>query len=448
MASELSMNNMDTADIVDDMAMDPIFDPTKTKYLLLRKVAMNFGTNIGKNEQEELEVSADGLFFTVKSGKTQVKFGPNKQTCRRLPITEWCEYVSRKICSKWNVVSTEKLDAKEIKKSGEYREIENVSVRDILKELLAAANEVLSEQYSVKIDTIPEKDLTAAQELINKLNTEKDSLSVSEFNKLLMDLWTIIPRPIRQMKNEIVKKQSDFTNKIQAEQELLDFLCSMLRTTGAVDANKTILEANNLEMRDVTKDEENFIKDLMTNNRARYLRAWKCKNHQTEDAFNKYCKSRNLTEENGGITKLWHGSGTPNWWSIFLNGLYLNPELVKADVRICGKMFGYGIYFAPSAGKSIGYTSSRGSYWAQGSDNKAYLAIFKVATGNPYYIYRDGGMCKSPHHWEDFHRDHPDCDCLWAERNNGDNGMRLRNDEVIVYQQCQATIEYLVEFSA
>jgi len=98
--------------------------------------------------------------------------------------------------------------------------------------------------------------------------------------------------------------------------------------------------------------------------------------------------------------------------------------------------------------KSIGYTSSYGSCWANGKDNKAYLAIFKVATGLPYYIYRDGGYAKRPNNWTDFHANHPEADCLWAERNDGDNGMRLRNDEVVIYQECQATIEYLIEFGA
>jgi len=111
-------------------------------------------------------------------------------------------------------------------------------------------------------------------------------------------------------------------------------------------------------------------------------------------------------------------------------------------------MFGYGIYFAPAAMKSIGYTSSRGSCWAKGSQDKGYLAIFKVATGTPYYIYRDGGYSKRPNNWTDFHEAHPEADCLWAERNNGDNGMRLRMDEVVMYQECQATMEYLIEFAA
>lgn len=43
-----------------------------------------------------------------------------------------------------------------------------------------------------------------------------------------------------------------------------------------------------------------------------------------------------------------------------------------------------------------------------------YLLLFKVATGNPYYIYRhrnEGGKLSVPKHWRDFHKDPPDCLC-------------------------------------
>ena len=47
-------------------------------------------------------------------------------------------------------------------------------------------------------------------------------------------------------------------------------------------------------------------------------------------------------------------------------------------------MFGNGIYFANKAAKSLGYTSSRGSYWARGNSNVAYLALFEVRSGIEY----------------------------------------------------------------
>ena len=56
----------------------------------------------------------------------------------------------------------------------------------------------------------------------------------------------------------------------------------------------------------------------------------------------------------------------------------LRPE----GVIITGKAFGNGIYFAPRAKKSIGYSSLLGSYWTGGTQHKGYLAVYKVLFKN------------------------------------------------------------------
>ena len=101
-------------------------------------------------------------------------------------------------------------------------------------------------------------------------------------------------------------------------------------------------------------------------------------------------------------------------------------------------MFGHGVYFADKAQKSIGYTSLRGSYWAAGSSNRAYLAVFNVHTGN---------WLKSQRHetWmydlnESKLKNRGNYDSLFAL-----GGYDLRNNEYIVYNKNQCTIQYLVE---
>ena len=114
------------------------------------------------------------------------------------------------------------------------------------------------------------------------------------------------------------------------------------------------------------------------------------------------------------------------------------------------KAFGYGIYFAPYCGKSLHYTS--GNMYSSGTrSDKVYMAIFEVCTGNPYYIYEDPNS-KTPHNWIDFHEDHPDMDCCWASSGKVNSANTILNrltwDEVIVYQEEQATIKYLLELEA
>ena len=108
-------------------------------------------------------------------------------------------------------------------------------------------------------------------------------------------------------------------------------------------------------------------------------------------------------------------------------------------------MFGYGTYFADKAKKSIGYSSFRGSYWASGNQDVAYLALYNVHLGNWFHVL--GRNCQYSRHqsWMtslDYKklRSYGDYDSLFAE-----GGADLMNNEYTVYEENQSTISYLVE---
>lgn len=411
-------------------------------YIKLRLVKSNAAN--GKNETVIMKADDSGKTFSVIKGDTGRKYG--RRAPKKIPVVysmdAWDDYFWDKINKDWHVKGTEENETKEIqKKGGDFAGIEDPDVKDILHILLDAANKIVEEQYSVNIENIPDEDLKRGQEIISELAAKGENISVAEFNNMLMELWLCIPRVICRMNKEKVYNKSEFKKKLEKEQELLDFLMSMLRGKGFKTFGGNILTQNNLVWESVSKDEEAMLKNKMGDKRNRYLRAWRVTNTITEDRFSKYCTEHGITEKNG-ITELFHGSGTPNWWSIATNGLYLNPSGVQTH----GKMFGYGLYFAPYAGKSIGYTSSYGSYWEHGNASRGYLAVFKVATGNIYDIYAEGG--NRPQGYDDFHANHPDKDCLWAGGRGRNSNSDLVNDEVIVYREDQATIKYLIEFSA
>lgn len=119
----------------------------------------------------------------------------------------------------------------------------------------------------------------------------------------------------------------------------------------------------------------------------------------------------------------------------FLNsGLVLRPNAITT-----GKMFGQGIYFAPSADKSFGYTSYSGSRWAGGNSNIAYMSLFDVAYGNPYNVYSHDGYYGG-FDYNELQRKQQGATCLHAHA-----GRMLRKDEIVVYREDQITIKYLVE---
>ena len=423
---------------------EELYDYKQTPYIQFGLSKINSITGQTINSTEELEVVKNGITFQIKSGATQVKIGLKKARVKELPLVLWQSEVEKRLSSGWTVITTEHLEEKEIKYSGTYKQIEQKSVQQLLDKLIAANNEMISKSYSKKITQIPQRNIDYAQSLLIDAAKEKNSLSVKEFNHLINDVILYVPRPVADIRKLLATDRSQFSDIIQREQDKLDTLQQYLRTSEITSTEKTVLEAYGLAMREVTQDEEKRIKEMMSSVSNRYIRAFRCVNEKTEAAFNEYCKAQNLSDGNG-ITELFHGSGVENWWSIFKNGLYLNPQLIKSDVVICGKAFGYGIYFAPFAGKSMGYA---GGYWRAEGSEKHYLAIYKVATGNPYYIYSDPQK-KRPNHWGDFHADHPNMHCCWAEmgKDASEIGLnRLRSDEVIVYQEQQCTIEFLIEF--
>ena len=132
---------------------------------------------------------------------------------------------------------------------------------------------------------------------------------------------------------------------------------------------------------------------------------------------------------------LFHGSRNENWWSIINSGLVLRPT----NAVINGKMFGYGIYYAPKAQKSLGYTSLSGSYWARGSSSSGFMALMDVAYGKPFNAYSFENRFSSLD-YQGLQRLSPGANCLHAHA-----GSMLRNDEIIVYKEEQSTIRYLVE---
>ena len=440
------------------MADINIFNPDECPYMTLRLVNTDKITREVKSETVEFQVNAEKNTFTVSSGRTQVKFGKNKNRTNEKPLSLWENEVKSYLNRGFEFVTTEKVQKKTFSVITGFVDIKNKMIRKFVESIVEANDENLKQTYSKSIKEIPAECIKNASKILIEMQTDlqNDALNVGSFNRYLKALFTQLPIAVSKQDGYFAYSEdkkhfetviSSLQEKLDAiEQQLRDFNEEKSRVESGKVPQKTILDANNIEMREITPEEKAKILEMMSDQSQNFVRAWKVTNTVTEKRFQDYCDKEGLSEE-WGISHLWHGTGFENLWSIFKSGLYLNPELIKSGVRICGKAFGYGLYFAPYCRKSMGYTSSCAAIHRSGGSNRGgYLLIFKVATGKPYDIYNEGH--NRPNHWEDFHRDHPDRHCTWAGGDlPGANGlMRLAYDEVIVYQECQATIEYVVEF--
>lgn len=378
----------------------------------------------------------EGSQFKVQYGRVD-----STKTEKYYPISKWESQIKSKIRKGYVDVTDLKQDlVEEISSTNPespYKEIENAAVRAIVEKLQNLARETIQKNYTVKASAVTQDMVDAAQEIIDEL--ANSHFTVEAFNDILLKLFTAIPRKMGNVRDYLANKPEDFAQIISKEQDLLDVMRGQIyvkpevETTEPIEKkSQTILEELGLEMEEATDDDVAMIKFLMNESAGKFRKAWKVKNIKTQERFDEFVAENNIKD----TRLLFHGSRSENFWSIIKTGLVLRPT----NAIITGKMYGFGIYFAPKCQKSIGYTSLSGSYWARGNNNVAYMALFEVAYGTPYDVYNFDNKYYNLD-YNKLQQFKPGANCLHA---HADKGM-LRNDEIIVYKEDQLTIKYLIE---
>ena len=378
----------------------------------------------------------EGDQFRVEYGRVDAT-----KTTAYYPMSKWNSQISSKLKKGYQDVTDLKKDLVEEISSANpespYKEIENEAIRLIVEKLQSLARDTIRKNYTVKASAVTQDMVDAAQKIIDEL--ANNSATVDEFNANLLRLFTVIPRKMGDVRYYLADKTDDFAQIITKEQDLLDVMRGQIYVKPEIEPTvtiekkqQTILEEFGLVMEETTKDDVALIKTLMNESADKFRKAWRVTNLKTQERFDKFVKENNIKD----TRLLFHGSRSENFWSIIKTGLVLRPT----NAVITGKMFGYGVYYAPKCAKSIGYTSLSGSYWARGGNNTAYMAIFEVAYGTPYDVYN----FDSKYYNLDYNKLQqfkPGANCLHA---HADKGM-LRNDEIVVYKEEQMTIKYLIE---
>ena len=397
-------------------------------------------TKADANNYKYYEMIPNGDSFTVKYGRMGQ---PGYQT-RTYPISQFDKKYSEKIKKGYEDKTELKSEVVEEVTSNnsqsEYKDIENKVIAEIVNRLQKMAKETIAKNYTVNSTTVTQAMIDEAQNILSSLVSIQD---VDEFNKNLIQLFNAIPRKMKKVSDYLAKSKEDFSKIITDEQNLLDVMQGQVyvpqhkEKDNAIQTNETILEHFGLEMQETTTEEITMIKNLLAEDANRYVNSWKVINKETQERFDKFVKENNINN----IKMLWHGSRSENFWSIIKTGLVLRPT----NAIITGKLYGYGIYFAPRARKSIGYTSVNGSYWANGSNKTGFMAIFEVAYGTPYDVY-DFDSKYHEMNYNLLQKFKQGANCLHAHAGASMGGYSsLKNDEIVFYKQEQMTIKYLVE---
>jgi poly [ADP-ribose] polymerase len=374
--------------------------------------------------------------FRVEYGRVDAT-----KTTAYYPMSKWDSQIKSKLKKGYQDVTDLKKDLVEeissVNPESPYKDIENAAIKAIVDKLQNLARETIRKNYTVKASAVTQDMVDAAQKVID--NLANNSSTVDEFNENLLKLFTVIPRKMGNVRDYLATKSDDFARIISKEQDLLDVMRGQIYVKPEVEPTvtvekkqQTILEELGLVIEEATRDDIALIKTLMKESADKFRNAWRVTNLKTQERFDKFVNENSIKD----TRLLFHGSRSENFWSIIKTGLVLRPT----NAVITGKMFGYGVYYAPKCAKSIGYTSLSGSYWARGGNNTAYMALFDVAYGTPYDVY----SFDSKYYNLDYNKLQQfksGANCLHA---HADKGM-LRNDEIVVYKEEQMTIKYLIE---
>lgn len=365
----------------------------------------------------------------LNNGSFKVQYGRvgGSETVLTYPMRDWDKKYNEKI-KKGYIDVTEKVAV--AKKKSEL-DIEDNDVRDLIQFLMDCARQSIKRDYIVSADEVTQEQINEVQITLNSLNARvnSDNIYVDAFNNDLKYIYTIIPRKMYDTRAYFLKdKDKKFVIELlQTEQQRLDTLKSQI-SLNKIDSEKITLNDLGFTCEIAPEEDREFIRNN-TDFRLTNHRVFKISNNATEAVFNPNKLKTKL---------LYHGSRNENFLSILQTGLKIRPK----GVQTTGSMFGDGIYAANKARKSIGYTSLRGSYWASGSSNKAYLAIFEFATGKEWKVLDGqkwsgwmGRINKQQVNDKGY-------DSVFAQ-----GGADLRNDEYIVYDSTQVTIRYLIELT-
>lgn len=393
-------------------------------------------TKNNNNKYYKMEEKADGTFL-AKWGRVG-----GSEDSKVYPISKWDSIIRSKTrasrSTPYKDVSNLKVGTVTVK----FEDLKCSSCQNILNVLQGYSKGAIKSNYTVGAGGVTQIQVDTAQKSIDEMaayamkHTALTKKRVEDFNDMCTSLYTTIPRKMNKVQDFLLKGDCVDIKKansiIEKEQSLLDVMAQQVSLSTNTEESITLAKALGIDMKLASAKDIDKIKELMGNSANRFKSAYVVSNLATQSKF----KDRLKTSYSKKKKLLWHGSRNENWLNIVKTGLLIRPS----GVVITGAMFGNGIYMADKAQKSIGYTSTRGSYWARGSASQGFLALYDVNTGKEYETDEHrSSHCRLD--WDGLQK-LGKYDSFFAK-----SGSSLRNNEYIVYDKNQCTIKYLIEIA-
>lgn len=366
-----------------------------------------------------------GSTFSVKYGRVE----STEQTAS-YPYSMWNQKYNEKVRKGYkDVTDFVAVEISDVKTDDTpLEDVKEKKVNEFLLLMKKYTDNLVSTTYSVKADKVSQKQIDAAQKIINELNGNGKKLGVDQINEKLVELYTIIPRRMGQVKNYILPNIK-LEKTLVAEQDNLDAMAgqvSMIKSKSKKEQKavtkkaQTLLDKLGITMTETSKTAE--IDYLLKQSHGRKVHAIFEVNKAAEDAtFNDWM----VNQKNKSTRVLIHGTRCTSVIPILEIGLKIRPS---GNFQFSGKAYGDGNYFSEHMQKSLGYT---------GYDSDKVILVYEVHTGNPF-VY-DGWFRGNsfPLTYKELQKRGYDSTFVKA-------GHGLMNSEIIAYNEQQNRIKYII----
>lgn len=378
------------------------------------------------NNNKFYEMTWDGgSSFSVKYGRVE-----STSTSISYPYSQWNKKYNEKINKGYrDVTDMVSVRVTQVKKqSDSLADITDKMVHRFMSLMKQYTDGLVSKTYSVKADAVSQKQIDAAQDLIDELNG-MDAKLVKSVNQKLVDLYTVIPRYMSRVPDYLLPNIK-LAKHMEQEQDNLDAMAAQVSLVTPAGTKKdkaakkqaqTLLDKlgiSMIEAKGVPKDVEYLIKQ----NHGHKVQAIFEVNKPAEDtSFNGW-----LTKQKDKKTRiLIHGTRCTSVIPILEIGLKIRPV---GNFQFSGKAYGDGNYFSEHMSKSLGYT---------GYDNDHVILVYEVHTGNPF-VY-DGWFKGNSFSLNYSELSKRGFDSTFVKAGHG-----LMNSEIIAYKEQQNRIKYII----
>lgn len=286
---------------------------------------------------------------------------------KKFPMSEWEAKYNERV----NKKRYKDITALQSVSSNGHTPEADARLENIMRALVDASQTYVRSTYDLQsFSAVTADQIKEAQRLIDEAQVYVTPTARiwRPINDKMDELRMVLPRKTGNLREKVITNLKEAQTILAEEQDLLDALSANVVT----GSSSGVPVSESLGFTYTNRDDlisqmfgSEFITDYDGTKAGRVLSFWKIDSDQKD-----YLPGTN--------EKLFfHGSITKHWMSIKHKGLLIRP----AGSSITGNEFGIGIYFSDMAMKSLNYTSLENSYWANGSESRGYLGIYKVNLG-------------------------------------------------------------------